>query len=425
MAINWNLITQSPDYMQRAQQGLALGEKIAKYNTDKEMEGVYERLMELMSDPDFNLTANSDFDTLLAQRPELAKAAMTRFELMKKEDEKSYVSDMTTARDFIVAAQKANDPAMREAAVESGLGVLGKRIARLTKAGRTPDDAIRAFQLYQINPEEFAAGVDSMLKVRTGEDYSRTGVKPKDKTANIKDYEYYQGLLAEGKTEQAERFANKSGLNKLSPRQQAALDVESAERKERSKNQTKRFSAITSAGLDAADRLPEIQRALQLLETVETSGFNQALLGAKQFFGVDAANEAELQYRLGTNVLSQLKTIFGSQFTDQEGRRLERLEANYGRSNEANKRILQEAFQLAKIGAERGIRAAGKMEDEYMENEIKIRLEAALKAIEEMKKSGIDVGNAGNNTGAVNSEVQILQKQIEELEAELRQQSGG
>ena len=41
-------------------------------------------------------------------------------------------------------------------------------------------------------------------------------------------------------------------------------------------------------------------------------GRAESILKEIQFFGIESADEGELSNNLGTNVLSQLKTIFGS-----------------------------------------------------------------------------------------------------------------
>ena len=136
MSINWNLATQQPDFNAIAQRGLKLGQDIAKYNSDKEMEGVYEKLTGLMQDPDFELESSSEFPALLAQRKDLAEAAMIRYEKMGEKRQKQYTTEMIKARD----AYYLGEP-------EEALRILGKRVARLAKEDKRPDDSLRAFQL--------------------------------------------------------------------------------------------------------------------------------------------------------------------------------------------------------------------------------------------------------------------------------------
>jgi len=112
-------------------------------------------------------------------------------------------------------------------------------------------------------------------------------------------------------------------------------------------------------GATAAEAYPVLGRALQLLEGgTETGGWDNAKLMASNFFGVTGADEAELSNNLGKAVLSQLRETFGAAFTVEEGRRLEGIEANYGKSTEGNKRLLQQAQKILNEVMKRGIKAA-------------------------------------------------------------------
>ena len=111
-------------------------------------------------------------------------------------------------------------------------------------------------------------------------------------------------------------------------------------------------------GLDAAIGIPVVRRALELLDLVKTGGIDQANLRAKQFFGIEGANEAELSANLGTAVLSKLKPTFGSQFTESEGARLERIEAGFGKSTAGNRRLLAQTLRIAEQAANLGIKDA-------------------------------------------------------------------
>jgi hypothetical protein len=108
----------------------------------------------------------------------------------------------------------------------------------------------------------------------------------------------------------------------------------------------------------AADALPVANRGLELLKEVETGGLNTVGLKVKNFFGVTGANEAELSANLGKAVLSQLRGTFGAQFTQQEGERLQEIEAGFGKSTAANIRLLEQAQKLVKRVADRGLAAA-------------------------------------------------------------------
>ncbi len=131
-------------------------------------------------------------------------------------------------------------------------------------------------------------------------------------TANMADFLFHEELVKQGKQDEADAFANKAGLSKLSPQEQAQLTLETAGLKQKEKERTTRLGGFVNSGVGAADGVKNIRRSLELLKTVKTGGFDKAKLAAKQFFGIESADEGELSNNLGTNVLSQLKTIFGT-----------------------------------------------------------------------------------------------------------------
>lgn len=136
---------------------------------------------------------------------------------------------------------------------------------------------------------------------------------------------------------------------------QEALDI---------KRQNRLNEAVT-LGLDAVDGIPIIRRSLALLADIKTGGVDNAINRAKQLFGIESANEAELSANLGRAVLSQLKKTFGAAFTEREGDRLERYSAGFGKSVEGNIRILRQTLKLAEDAAKRGLRASSNLDDEF------------------------------------------------------------
>ena len=114
-------------------------------------------------------------------------------------------------------------------------------------------------------------------------------------------------------------------------------------------------TATIQEGLDAAKGIPYLNRTLDLLNQVETGGFNSLALGVKRFFGLESANEAELDNILKQNVLSQLKQVFGAQFTEREGALLAEIEANFGKSTEGNKRLINQLLRRARYYSDAAI----------------------------------------------------------------------
>lgn len=195
-----------------------------------------------------------------------------------------------------------------------------------------------------------------------------------DKTANITDYEYYVKLLEDGKEEQARRFANAANLN---PKERVQMGIEETRGKETAKQQIERQGETIGKGLRQAGAIGGIDRALELLDVVGTGGYASAKKYVTDFLGTTPADEAEFAYLTGKNVLGQLKDTFGAQFTNEEAKRLERLEAGLGRSVEANRAILKRAKETAVSAAKRAYEAARQQGDDYTASGIARQLEAA------------------------------------------------
>jgi len=140
----------------------------------------------------------------------------------------------------------------------------------------------------------------------------------------------------------------------------------------------KRQQALIAKGQDAADSYANIKRGIELLGEIETGGIDRVSIAAKQFFGVEGADEAELSNRLSKAVLSQLRETFGAAFTESEGRRLERIEAGFGKSTAGNKRLLRQAERIILRSARRGIHAAKSSGDMETAMEIQDALDFSL-----------------------------------------------
>lgn len=146
-----------------------------------------------------------------------------------------------------------------------------------------------------------------------------------------------------------------------------------------SEGAAERAQNTINAGLDAAKGIPTLKRSIALLGTVKTGGFQNALLRAKQAFGVEGADEGELSANLGEAILGDLKTTFGAQFTEREGERLERIRANFGKSPDTNRRLLQQSLQIAQDAAERAIKEASNNKDFRAAQEIQDALDFEFK----------------------------------------------
>jgi hypothetical protein len=127
-----------------------------------------------------------------------------------------------------------------------------------------------------------------------------------------------------------------------------------------------RASDLIARGISAAESLPTINRAIDLLgmDTVETGGLNRMRLAVENFFGVTGEDEGEISNLLGKAVLSQLRETFGAAFTAKEGEQLQDIESGFGKNKVTNLRLLENARDIATSTARRAQRAAVRAGDD-------------------------------------------------------------
>ena len=132
-----------------------------------------------------------------------------------------------------------------------------------------------------------------------------------------------------------------------------AYESDVSQGRERGASQEKRIQLAIDDGIDAAQRIPKLREARQILESVGTGGMNAVALAFKQRLGIASADESQLIYELAKNVLSQLKPTFGAAFTAREGDLLRRIEANTNNSTEGNMRLLDELLEALDLDVNR------------------------------------------------------------------------
>tara|TARA_R110000751_G_scaffold302861_1_gene417159 strand:- start:1711 stop:2592 length:882 start_codon:yes stop_codon:yes gene_type:complete len=124
-----------------------------------------------------------------------------------------------------------------------------------------------------------------------------------------------------------------------------------------------RINARVTKGISAATIMPTIVRSIELLNSVKTGGFDNLALKAKNIFGITGADEGELSQNLGKAVLSQLRATFGAAFTAKEGSELKEIEAGFGKSAAANKRMLNNLLKFTQEYYKQGRTAAQDLGD--------------------------------------------------------------
>lgn len=155
--------------------------------------------------------------------------------------------------------------------------------------------------------------------------------------------------------------------------------IEQTRSQAEAKGEVGRLGDSITEGLIAADGIATLNRALSLLDSVETGGvLNQAQLNAARALGVEDPDAGELSNLLGKAVLSQLRSTFGAAFTAEEGRSLRDIEASFGTNPAVNRRLINNALSKAQVAARRGLRAANETGDTFAADEIRRAMEATL-----------------------------------------------
>ena len=151
----------------------------------------------------------------------------------------------------------------------------------------------------------------------------------------------------------------------LEERNRTAAKIETEEKAEQKKQALtiEREQNFIGEAIEVGDALPDVRRALELLQEVETGGYEAVRIRAHQFLGVETADEGELVSLLGTAVLSRLRDTFGAQFTEKEGDRLIDISARMGANTQTNIRLLERTIKRMERQITRGLRFAEKYED--------------------------------------------------------------
>jgi len=303
---------------------------------------------------------------------------------LKLQDERTGQIDagkMAEAADFAFRIEDM-DPERQNLAIS-------KRIERLESEGR---DASQTRELLNTPPNQrknalqtvqlAALPNETRLKVMSGQ-LDRSKIKSFAPQANADGGLSIPQVLPDGSVKfvavpgsVAETSVEKGGRQLEEKKRLEKAKTTETEKREIKKLTAKRKQSFVDSGIEAADSMANIKRSIQLLDSVATGGFDNAALRAKQIFGVESGNEAELSTNLGRSVLAQLKPIFGAAFTAAEGESLKRIEANFGKSSEGNKRLLKQLLKITERAARRGLAASEDLEDSFTASEILKAMEA-------------------------------------------------
>jgi hypothetical protein len=279
------------------------------------------------------------------------------------------------------------DPLIQSGNTEGVLQFLEQRRNQLVAAGTPTETTDEAIQLALSGDlQSIKQAYDTASQTVYGGQQSQLTAGQRERQSLLRDAQSEDptvrnsALVALGERAKAgmsaqERIANDEELtNRVSDSGAKISGAEAKSKTQQTALATREQSAV-DIGIESADSFSTITRALGLLKEIDTGGVNAVQLRAKQFFGVEGADEGELSNALGKAVLSQLKTIFGAQFTVQEGERLERIEASFGKSNATNMRLLDRELTKIERKARRGLIAAQNSGDTFSEGVIQKNLQ--------------------------------------------------
>ncbi len=264
--------------------------------------------------------------------------------------------------------------------IGSARDLLLNRVESIDRLGGSPDDTLDVLNdIEQGNIGSALTKTGTLVEFAVGEGLIRPAQG--QMTAGQREFaELTEGFTPE-EVSQTRRI--RAGL---APRASARETVSEAEERAArttaarggAKGRTGRLQGFVDTGVQAADATAITRRGLELLDDVKTGGIDAASLRAKQIFGIEGADEAELSTNLGKAVLSQLRATFGAAFTAKEGEQLQRIEAGFGKSTAGNKRLLGQALKISERAANRGVRAARELGDDFAADEIQEALKFTI-----------------------------------------------
>lgn len=351
--------------VQSFNQGLGLGQNIRESRRQNQINALQEGIAQQSEQGGFNPANSLEFQKLAALDPSASARILSTFDALDNSRKSAAFQDARKSRQFLESGDG-----------DGFLNVVSSRIENIERLGgdstgtRSVLDTFNSGDIQgtinQLKQTE-QAGIDlGFLSDPLESQRSRD----QQKTANARDWEKFQSLL-KSDPEKGEQFGRKSGFIRPTEQQKSDIKITESEKKTMAKANIARKQGFIDSGIEAANGAANLNRALTLLDGVDTGGFDNLALKVKQTFGIEGADEGELSSLMGKAVLAQLKPIFGAAFTASEGESLARLEAQFGRNPKTNKRLIENALKIINRSARRGIAAAEDQKDAFTANEIR------------------------------------------------------
>ena len=346
------VMTQFPELSKQVSQSLSVFNEQQQQNKINQLMNVYAPLKSGNTD-----LAKSNLDELItAYRNSGNDIEAKSMETLKQNIELDPKGAETSSELFLFTAlgpEAFQKYLLQEQKTEAGLK---GRFQPATEKG--PDGTIWA-----MNDKGEVTVKDITGNVLEGEEAKKAWLKSKEygvKIAEDTNYSRESGKLSAQKGTKAEIQKEVTGAQKEAESQEA------------------RIQDIIDKGYSAAETTPILRRSLELMKGIKTGGFAGVKLKAKQYFGVQGADEAELSTNLARAAIAKLRQNLGAQFTERENKMLQRIEAGIGKSTQGNIRILEQSLTVANNSAKRAIRRARARGDKETVDEIEALMNESL-----------------------------------------------
>ena len=404
-------------------QGVQTAQNEQAAQRQNQISGLQNSLTGQMQQGGFDPSSSVEMQQLGALDPRAAAGSLSVFQELDDSRQKAFFQDARKGREML-ENQDFN----------GFLDLTSNRLDAIQKLGGDPSDVMSVLQTFnngdlqgtigQLKAAEQAGMqiTDSKGRAFLSDPLDREVKKQRlsgdGRTATQKDFATFQDLTRKAMEsgdpkdkQKAERFGRASRLIRETEQEKADIKVTQKEREAVAKANVARKQGFIDSGIESAKGAASVRRALNLLDEVETGGFDNLALKAKRLFGIEGANEGELSNLMGKAVLAQLKPIFGAAFTAREGDALAEIEAKFSNSSASNKRLLENALKLIDRAARRGIAAAENQGDDFTADEIRNTLAFKLEdkvddtftteTKEAVKKGGQMMTDANGNRAMV------------------------
>lgn len=346
-------------------QGLGLGQNIRASQRNNQISDLQQGIAQQSAQGGFNPNNSLEVQQLSALDPNSAAKILATYGALDDKRKSAAFQDARKSRELLEAGDG-----------NGFLNVVQDRISNVERLGG--DSTGTRSVLDSFNSGDIQGAINALrmtenIGIDTGflsDPQLSQRSADQQKTANTRDWEKFQSLI-ESDPKKGEQFGRKAGFIRPTEQQKSDIKITEAEKKAMAKANIARKQGFIDSGIEAANGAANLNRALTLLDGVDTGGFDNLALKVKQTFGIEGADEGELSSLMGKAVLAQLKPIFGAAFTASEGESLARLEAQFGRNPKTNKKLIENALKIINRSARRGIAAAEDQGDGFTADEIR------------------------------------------------------